>query len=211
MREHHRAVETAQRRARIRDPTTRTAAVHLERSPDDRDRDDEARRRIEDEPGIRRRNTFPSSHVSPFNRPTTWFPQRSVEVQSAEQPSPDTVLPSSHCSSNGKSGEGRSTKLFPHAAFKHTAPSTSPQQRRPVPQLSPALLPVQAARSSGSAHWFEPSRRGAHTVPAGHTSPSAQYVDCERTHPDVATATSRTALHRVIASMVSRLFDKRSE
>src|SRR5262245_47183711 len=80
---------------------------------------------------------LPSSQVSPLNKSTTLFPQRSVEVQSAEHPSPAMVLPSSHCSLDGKSCDGRSTKLLPQTAATHTAPSANASPRRPAPQGSP--------------------------------------------------------------------------
>src|SRR5438477_294946 len=68
---------------------------------------------------------LPSSHCSPFAVSMMPLPQVSFDLQSAEQPSPDRLLPSSHASS------GVATPL-PQPTGRHTMFTHSPSTVLPV-------------------------------------------------------------------------------
>src|SRR5262245_17172476 len=73
----------------------------------------------------------PSSHCSPTETSTWPLPHFSSDRQSAEQPSPDLLLPSSHTSCG-------SIVLFPHASYMHVVEQPSSAAVLPSSHCSPA-------------------------------------------------------------------------
>ncbi len=115
------------------------------------------------------------------------LPQRSVDLQSAAQPSPSTVFPSSHTSPAIASG-----MPLPHFSFDlQSASQPSPSTMLPSSHTSPGSswpLP-QSLRMQTS--WFF-----AHWVPAGQTrSESGQGTLAGARHaPSGSTAIETTAI-----------------
>ena len=118
----------------------------------------------------------------------------STVLQSAEQPSPSTVLPSSHASPGSRTPS-------PHGAMQSAGqpsperllPSsqTSPRSSRPLPQV-----PTTQILPSGVVPWVS-----MHCSPGGHTPPFAQVCDASRKQPactpsmDMASHTQATLGH----------------
>src|SRR5689334_7278942 len=92
---------------------------------------------------------------------STPLPQRSSDVQVAEQPSPESVLPSSHASPG-------STRALPHAPDTHTPSMHTPAPDERAHTVS-SSAPVHVVRSSAAAQYGVPATN-THSVSRGQAS-----------------------------------------
>src|SRR5262245_11161575 len=127
---------------------------------------------------------FPSSQASPES---TWpLPHTSLEQQSALQPSPSMVLPSSHASVSCPAGQlvsariSVSTRWLPQVSSERQSDAQpSPLSVLPSSQTSPTAvssmpLPQTSSRQSAEQPSPETMLPSSHCSPAALTKPSPQ-------------------------------------
>src|ERR1043165_9148598 len=91
------------------------------------------------------------------------LPQISVDLQSAEQPSPAAVLPSSQSSPG-------SIVWLPHTSFLQDAEQPSPSRTLPSSHSSPESMIALPHGVTMQSCWL-----AAHAVPSGHENPRSPH------------------------------------